>query len=123
MLDLVHLRYFQVIARCGSLTAAARELRVSQPTLTHAVQSLEAQLRTTLLHRGRDGVRLTETGKLLLQHATECLALLERCEQEILGMQEEATGQFSLGCHESLGAYFLPGFMQRFLTEAPNIVL
>ena len=70
-MDLVHLRYFQVIARCGSMTRAARELRLSQPTLTVAMQRLERELGTTLLLRDPRGVSLTETGGELARHADE----------------------------------------------------
>lgn len=55
-MELSHLRYSQTIAQSGSLTAAARVLKISQPTLTVAVQHLEEQLGTKLLLRGRSGV-------------------------------------------------------------------
>ena len=57
---LTQLRYFQTIASCGSMTAAAKMLRVSQPTLTVAIRHLEERLGTTLLFRERLGVSLHE---------------------------------------------------------------
>jgi DNA-binding transcriptional LysR family regulator len=120
-MDLTHLRYFQTIATCGSLTAAARVLRVSQPTLTVAMHNLEERLGTTLLLRERTGVRLTTTGEELLRHAAEIFALIERAEQQIKGLESGDVGSFVVGCHESLGAYFLPDFMTSFLREAPRI--
>jgi molybdate transport repressor ModE-like protein len=119
--DLAHLRYFRSIAEHGSMTAAARALKVSQPTLSVAVQNLEERLGTTLLLRGRTGVSLTRTGQELLNHASEIFALLERAEERIVGLQTEEVGAFVIGCHESLGAYFLPGFMRAFLPNAPRI--
>jgi DNA-binding transcriptional LysR family regulator len=120
-MDLTHLRYFQTIASCGSLTAAARVLKVSQPTLTVAMKNLEERLGTTLLLRERTGVRLTATGEELLRHAQEVFVLLERAEQQIKGLEADDIGSFVLGCHESLGAYFLPNFLARFLQDAPRI--
>jgi DNA-binding transcriptional LysR family regulator len=122
-MDLTHLRYFRTIADCGSLTAAARALRVSQPTLTVAMQQLEQKLETTLLLRERTGVRLTTTGEELLRHAIEILALVERAEQSIRGLETDDVGRFVIGCHESLGAYFLPEFMVSFVREAPRLEL
>jgi molybdate transport repressor ModE-like protein len=119
--DLTHLRYFQVIAENGSLSAAARALGVSQPTLTVAVRNLEEQLGTTLLHRSRDGVKLTRTGEELLAHGTQVLALLDRAKERIVGLEGDDVGTFVIGCHESLGAYFLPEFMRGFLDVAPNV--
>ena len=120
-MDLVHLRYFETIARCGSISAAARGLRLSQPTLTVAMKHLEEHLGTTLFLRGRAGVSLTASGDELLRDAAEIFALVERTEQRILGLEAEEVGSFVIGCHESLGAYFLPGFMSAFLRAAPRI--
>jgi molybdate transport repressor ModE-like protein len=119
--DLTHLRYFQAIAASGSMTAAAKRLKVSQPTLTVAMKNLEEQLGTTLLLRSRAGVSLTTTGQELLTHASEVFSVLERAEQRILGLETEEVGSFVIGCHESLGAYFLPEFMIEFLERAPRI--
>jgi molybdate transport repressor ModE-like protein len=122
-MHLTHLRYVQAIARHKSLSAAARSLGVSQPTLTGAVKSLEEELRTTIVLRGRDGVRLTTAGEALVRYAGEVLATVERMEQEIRGLESDARGRLVLGCHESLGAYFLPGFMRGFLETYAGIEL
>lgn len=122
-MDLSQLRYFHAIAQCGSMTAAARQLHVSQPSLTVAIQNLEQELKTTLFLRDRRGVSLTETGRSLLEHTTEVFRILESAEQQILGLEQEVLGRFVIGCHESLGAYFLPAFMTRFLESAPKIEL
>jgi DNA-binding transcriptional LysR family regulator len=108
-LDLTQLRYFQAIAQSGSMSAAARVLRVSQPSLTVAVQNLESELKTTLLLRDRRGVTLTDSGRTLLDHATIVFDTLRSAEQLISGVEGEDVGRFVVGCHESLGAYFLPG--------------
>jgi molybdate transport repressor ModE-like protein len=120
-LDLAQLRYFHAIAHRGSFTAAARELKVSQPTLTVAVKHLEEQLKTTLFHRGREGVKLTGTGKALLEDASRIFDLLDKAEERIVQLQEDEAGRFVVGCHESLGAYFLPSFMRPFLEASPRI--
>ena len=119
--DLSHLRYFQTIAACGSMTAAARKLRLSQPTLTVAMRNLEERFGTTLFLRGRSGVSLTSTGEELLRHAEEIFAVLDTAEQRIKGLESDEVGSFVIGCHESLGAYFLPEFMIDFLAVAPKI--
>jgi molybdate transport repressor ModE-like protein len=121
--ELSHLRYFQMIAQSGSLTAAARVLKISQPTLTVAVQHLEENLGTTLLLRSRSGVTLTSTGRELLRHAAEIFSLIERAQERILGLETDEVGSFTFGCHESLGAYFLPAFLREFLATAPKIEL
>ena len=121
MLD--HLRYFQAVARCGSLSAAARTLKVSQPGLTAVIKQLEKHFGTKLLVRLHTGVSLTATGEELSRYANETLARLEEAEQRIKGLESDEVGSFVIGCHESLGAYFLPQWMARFLEQTPRIQL
>ncbi|HWE23374.1 MAG TPA: LysR family transcriptional regulator, partial [Myxococcales bacterium] len=121
MLD--HLRYFQTVARCGSLSAAARVLQVSQPRLTAIIKELERDFGTKLLARLRTGVSLTSTGEELLRFANESLVRLDEVEQRIKGLESDEVGNFVIGCHESLGAYFLPHWMSKFLESNPRIQL
>lgn len=87
-MELTYLRYFKTIAEQGSMTAAAKALGVSQPTVTVAVKSLETELGTKLLLRNRDGVTLTETGHELVRHANEVFEVLARAERKSLAHRE-----------------------------------
>jgi DNA-binding transcriptional LysR family regulator len=120
-MDLTQLRYFRAIAQTSNISAAARALNVSQPSLTVAIQKLEAELKTTLFLRDRQGVTLTESGRTLLEHAMTIFDTMRAAEQKILGIEEEEVGSFIIGCHESLGAYFLPAFMTDFLKRSPRV--
>jgi molybdate transport repressor ModE-like protein len=113
-MDLVQLSYFEAIARGGSFTKAARQLGVSQPTLTVAIQNLERSLGTRLFHRDRQGARLTDAGHELLGQAVHIFAVVDAAEQRLQSLQNEEVGRFTIGCRWSLGAYFLPDFMAAF---------
>ena len=76
-LELGDLRYFMEVKARGTLTAAARSLGVSQPSLTAAMQRLEKHFETTLLLRDHTGVKLTATGRALAFDAEELFELLE----------------------------------------------
>ncbi len=117
------LRYFQRVVEHGSFTAASRELHVSQPTLSVAVRKLEESLGTSLLHRGQRGVSLTRAGAVLLEHAREAERALDAAKENLLALDLEPRGHFTLGSHESLAAYLLPGFMARFLERHPAVQL
>src|SRR5437660_10970145 len=108
---LEHLRYFQAVARCGSLSAAARILQVSQPGLTAVIKQLEERFGTKLLVRLRTGVSLTSPGEELLRFANESLTSLDTVEQRIKGLESAEGGYLGIRCHESLAAYFLPPWM------------
>jgi len=120
-MDLVHLRYFRSIAEAGNLTAAAKKLGVAQSTLTAAVKKLEEHLQSKLLLRNSRGVTVTPTGYALANAASEILAMVDETQQRIRELEREDVGRFVIGCHESLGAYFLPEFMGRFLEDNENI--
>lgn len=75
------LRYFQHVAERGSFTVAARELHVSQPSLSVAVRKLEEALGAVLLHRSRQGVTLTRAGEILLEHTRQAGRSLEMAKK------------------------------------------
>ena len=83
-MDLLSLRYFRAIAREGSITAAARVLGVSQPTLSVAIRNLEEELATRLVTRTRAGVELTATGVVLLGRADAILAQVDEAADILL---------------------------------------
>lgn len=120
-LELADLRYFLAVRGNGSLTAAARALGISQPSLTAAMQRLEKHFGTTLLLRDHRGVRLTVTGRALAHDAEEIFEVLARVERRVTGLEDAEGGRFVIGCNESLGAYFLPKFLREFFTAHPGI--
>lgn len=117
------LRVFAAVAEHGGVTAASRALGLSQPAVTAAVQKLEAELETTLFVRTSRGVTLTVTGQALLRHARALDRAAVEARREIGGLESEPRGRFTIGCHESLGAYFLPPLFGRFMDEHPGIDL
>ncbi len=117
------LRVFAAVAEQGGVTAAARSLGLSQPAVTAAIHKLEAELETTLLVRTSRGVTLTVTGRALLEHARRLERAATETRREIGGLESEPRGRFTIGCHESLGAYFLPPLFAHFFAEHPGIDL
>jgi DNA-binding transcriptional LysR family regulator len=72
--ELRHLRYFVAVADASTFTRAAERLFISQPTLSQQIRRLEQIVGTPLLHRRRDGARLTAAGTVLLEAARDVLA-------------------------------------------------
>ncbi|MGW4897427.1 LysR family transcriptional regulator [Kitasatospora sp. NPDC004240] len=108
MLELRHLRVLRAIAREGSLAAAARALHFSQPTVTHHLATLEAHLRTPLVHRGARGAVLTEAGRALLPHAEAVLERILVAEREIRELAEHGAATLRIGTFPTAGALLLP---------------
>lgn len=121
--DLVQLRYVRTIVSSASMTAAAKQLGVSQPTLSNAVRDLESRLGTSLFLRGPRGVVPTEAGKALARAADDVFSLLRQTDEELHGIESAASGHFTVGCYHSFGALFLPGLMRGLAKRAPGIEL
>src|ERR671927_506803 len=77
MLDVNRLRVIDAVARHGSVTAAARELHYSQPSVTHHLARLEAETGAQLLQRVGRGIRLTPAGQLLADRAAEIVGRID----------------------------------------------
>lgn len=120
-MDLTQLRYFRAVARQGSITGGAKSLAAGQSTVSEAIRALEDELGSKLFLRTRSGVVCTEAGALLLDRADAVLVSVEQMALELRDLERGDVGRFVLGCHDSLGSYFLPGFLKPFLEENPRI--
>jgi DNA-binding transcriptional LysR family regulator len=83
MLDVNRLRVIEAVARNGSVTAAAKELNYSQPSVTHHLGRLEAETGAQLLQRVGRGIRVTPAGQLLADRATEILGRIDAAGEEL----------------------------------------
>ena len=109
MLDLVRLRVLDAVARLGSVTAAARDLHYSQPSVSHHLSRLEAETGAQLLQRVGRGVRLTEAGRLLADRAAE-----------IVGRVDSAAAELSAHVGLSAGRVRLAGFASAMSSLVPQ---
>ncbi len=76
-MDLTQLQYFRCIAEEENLTRAAERLYVAQPNLSVSISRLEAELGVSLFERRRGRIRLTDTGRLFLEHVNQVLGKLD----------------------------------------------
>ncbi len=83
MLDVTRLRVLDAVARHGSVTAAAKELHYSQPSVSHHLARLEAETGAQLLQRVGRGIRLTPAGQLLADRAAEILGRIDAADAEL----------------------------------------
>jgi DNA-binding transcriptional LysR family regulator len=121
-LDWNLIKAFLAVARTGSLSAAARSLGASQPTLGRHIAELEAATGLTLFRRGRSGYELTENGIALVERAEAMADKATAFSRLALGQTTEAvSGTIRIAASEIVSAYVLPGMLERLLREVPSI--
>ena len=108
MLDVSRLRVLVAIARTGSVTAAAKELHYSQPSVSHHLARLEAETGAQLVRRAGRGIRLTEAGRTLAERGAEILGRLDAAEAELSAHVGLSQGRVRLAAFPSALGTFVP---------------
>ena len=97
MLDPRALKTFLAVCRENSISAAARVLNISQPSVSVAIGQLEHQLGATLFERTRTGIRLTPAGTVLLRRAEAMDGLLREAQTEVALARDNIHGPLRIG--------------------------
>src|ERR671936_2002187 len=101
MLDVNRLRVIDAVARHGSLTAAAKELHYSQPSVTHHLARLETETGAQLVQRVGRGIRLTPAGQLLADRAAEIIGRIDAAGAELAAHVGLTAGRVRLAAFAS----------------------
>jgi DNA-binding transcriptional LysR family regulator len=114
-------RYFEAVARCGSVSLAAHSLSISQSTVTEALRDLEADLKCKLFERHARGVHLTLKGQQFLRHCHRILADVSDARDFLRDQGKTDTGRIVLGVTRLIAGYLLPRLLADFAREFPGI--
>jgi DNA-binding transcriptional LysR family regulator len=123
MLDVKQLRVLRAVHEHGSFSAAAEALSYTQPAISQRVAALERQTGTTLVDRTSRGVRLTDAGLALVDHAEVVLARLAAAEAELEAMAGIRGGRVRLASFPTAGASLLPPAVALFTDRHPQVEL
>lgn len=115
------IKSFVTVAEAGSLSAAARKLSASQPTLGRHIGELEQALGVTLFRRGRNGYALTEAGATLFERGKAVSEQASAFSRLALGSVEAIEGTVRIAASEVVAAYVLPDITARLGIEEPGI--
>lgn len=97
-----HLRLFLEVARCGSLRSAATRLHLSQPTISAQIKALEKELDETLFDRSGRGMKITPSGQLVMERATEIFSLGTEMVRSLHGLGSTRSLRLNIGITDSL---------------------
>jgi DNA-binding transcriptional LysR family regulator len=121
MLDVTRLRVIDAVARHGSVTAAARELHYSQPSVTHHLGRLEAETGAQLLQRVGRGIRLTEAGLLLADRAAEIIGRIDAADAELAAHIGLHAGRVRLAGFSSAVGSLVPRAVAALASRHPGL--
>ena len=120
-MELRILRYFLTVAKEQSFTKAAKQLHITQPTLSRQLTAFEEELGVTLFVRKEKHMTLTEEGILLKRRALEILELEERTLEELKGTEEVVAGTVTIGCGEFMVVEMLAKICRRYKEKYPLV--
>ncbi len=119
-MKLSQLAAFVAIADTGSFTKAADSLGVTQSAVSHAIRSMESELRIGIMRRDRGGVDLTEAGHRIVEHARSVLRHTDQIRLLVDDLSARRGGRLVIGTSQTFSVHLLPRLMARFLASHQN---
>ena len=121
MLDVTRLRVIDAVARHGSVTAAAKELHYSQPSVSHHLARLEDETGAQLLQRVGRGIRLTQAGQLLADRAAEIIGRIDAADAELSAHVGLTAGHVRLAGFASAIGSLVPQAIGALASKHPDL--
>ncbi|RNB80909.1 LysR family transcriptional regulator [Brevibacillus panacihumi] len=119
-MDTRYLQTFREVAKWQSFTRAAEVLGYAQSSITTQIQNLENEFGVVLFERWGRKIRPTQAGEVLLAYSEQLLAILDEARGQ-LSDQAQLAGTLTIGTVESLAAFYLPPYLQKFRQEQPQM--
>jgi DNA-binding transcriptional LysR family regulator len=123
MLDVRRMKVLREVASRGSFSAAAEALNFTQSAVSQHIAALERECGTQLVERGSRGVRLTDAGRVLVDHAEAILARIDSAEDDLAAIAGLRGGRLRLICFQSAGATLVPRAVAAFHERHPRVDL
>lgn len=122
-MDIENLRVFCKTYSCQSISLAAKELFLTQPTITHKLKALEAELNLVLFERSNKGVIPTEAGHIVFNYAQNMLGLYGNLMQDLASFDGKQVKRLTISSCSTFGQYALPCSLFEFNKRTSNIDL
>jgi DNA-binding transcriptional LysR family regulator len=115
--------HFVAIVEEKSLTAAARRLRTSLPTVVRTLAALEAELAVRLMHRTTRRLTLTEEGRQYFEHCQVVLSQIAQAERALRGGPRASGGRLTLSASTSFGRAYVAPLLVGFAARHPDVAV
>lgn len=120
-MDIRQIEYFAEVAKHLSFTKAASTLHVSQPSISKAIQNLEAELGVPLFYRSSKQLELTDAGQAVLVNAQRVLEAFKNMRSELTDLMELKKGQIRIGIPPIVGSEFFSKLVSQYKEKHPYI--
>jgi DNA-binding transcriptional LysR family regulator len=115
------LRCLLAVAEAGTVRQAARDLNLSQSSVTKSIQQLEDSLQVELFHRGTHGLSPTAAGRMLVGRAKAIMAELRQARNDVETIREGTSGEIRVTASPSVSVGLLPRAVIGFRRTRPNV--
>ncbi len=122
-MNLYHLQYFLAVTRRKSFSLAAKDMHVTQPTISNGVRELERTLGVRLFNRGSRHVSLTMEGRALVSYAVRIQDLTEEAEIRLSRGDIFPGEGFTFGATDAAVTYLLPDILREYVEQYPDLEL
>ena len=114
-------RVFKEVAETGNISAAAKNLYISQSAVSQSVKVLEKKLGQTLFIRSTKKVQLTPEGEILFKHIEPAMNLIQKGENQLLEANSLNGGQLRIAASDTICRYYLVPYLNQFHKTYPNV--
>ena len=122
-MDFREMLYITTVADCRSITAAARKLYISQPSLSHIVSKVEQDVGVKLFDRGTLPLTITYAGEKYVETARKILLMSDNLRKELIDAGLGEKGRINFGMPTERAGYMLPAVIPEFKKQYPGIEL
>lgn len=120
-MNLKHAQYVMAVVREGSITAAAKKLYISQPSLSQTIKLVEQETGLALFERGTTPLRLTYAGSRYIDAAKKMMQIDANLQNEFSALRMETHGRMRLGFSVQRGMMLLPRVLPVFMQKYPHV--
>jgi LysR family transcriptional regulator of abg operon len=120
-MELNQLRHFLAVLGAGSISRAAEQLEIRQPSLSQSIKALERSVGAELLVRTGGGVRATRIGETFAKYAQVIVREATKATAEVAAMRGTGAGRIALAVHSALARYLAPTILADFLARASGV--
>jgi len=121
--DIRQLRALNAVARHGGFSRAAREVRITQPTLSTHIRNLENQLGVKLFDRAGRSVTLTPAGEIFSEYTSRILDLCDQAAEALQAHLGQIKGEIDVVASTVPGEYILPAWLAGFYRKYPDVLV